>query len=208
MVRLSSYIYCPCSHFISSIFLFTERIGVVRTHSAREPRETHVAQQKHQSAGLGVRGLARQLLRQRRRRPYRHHWGRRRGGRRRRRHERRRPAADLQAQRHTRRGSYALLLRSYCSSVPFRNSVHNRGTIWATCTRTRTSLSIRAAVQDTDSASSANRQKTSSNPRVYLDIRIGDKYAGRITIELRADVVPKTAGVLTVVLCNSFEASN
>jgi len=28
---------------------------------------------------------------------------------------------------------------------------------------------------------------------VYLDIAIGGEYAGRVEIELRADVVPKTA---------------
>jgi cyclophilin family peptidyl-prolyl cis-trans isomerase len=31
------------------------------------------------------------------------------------------------------------------------------------------------------------------NPRCYMDISIGDKPAGRVVIELRADVVPKTA---------------
>ena len=31
------------------------------------------------------------------------------------------------------------------------------------------------------------------NPRCFLDVTIGDKPAGRIIIELRADVVPKTA---------------
>jgi hypothetical protein len=34
----------------------------------------------------------------------------------------------------------------------------------------------------------------SSNPKVFFDITIGGKDAGRITMELRADVVPKTAG--------------
>jgi peptidylprolyl isomerase len=34
---------------------------------------------------------------------------------------------------------------------------------------------------------------TSTNPKVYFDISIGGTDAGRITMELRADVVPKTA---------------
>lgn len=36
-------------------------------------------------------------------------------------------------------------------------------------------------------------KKYKSNPRVYFDIKIGKKEAGRIIIELRADVVPMTA---------------
>jgi len=32
-----------------------------------------------------------------------------------------------------------------------------------------------------------------SNPKVFFDITIGDKDAGRIVMEVRADVVPKTA---------------
>ncbi len=36
-------------------------------------------------------------------------------------------------------------------------------------------------------------KKFKSNPRVYMDIRIGKREVGRIIIELRADVVPMTA---------------
>ena len=36
-------------------------------------------------------------------------------------------------------------------------------------------------------------KKFKSNPRVYMDIRVGKKDVGRIIIELRADVVPMTA---------------
>ncbi|XP_059802725.1 peptidyl-prolyl cis-trans isomerase-like isoform X2 [Hypanus sabinus] len=32
-----------------------------------------------------------------------------------------------------------------------------------------------------------------ANPRVYMDVSVGKKALGRIVMELRADVVPKTA---------------
>ena len=33
-----------------------------------------------------------------------------------------------------------------------------------------------------------------TNPKVFMAIQIGNKQAGRVIIELRADVVPRTAG--------------
>ena len=38
-----------------------------------------------------------------------------------------------------------------------------------------------------------DKEKKKMNPKVFFDIKIGDKKAGRIVMELRADVVPKTA---------------
>ena len=37
------------------------------------------------------------------------------------------------------------------------------------------------------------KKKTNQNPRVYFDVQIGNKKSGRIIMELRADIVPKTA---------------
>ena len=45
----------------------------------------------------------------------------------------------------------------------------------------------------TPSVESMVAKKFKSNPRVYMEIKIGNRDAGRIVIELRADVVPMTA---------------
>ncbi|XP_059166979.1 uncharacterized protein LOC131949207 [Physella acuta] len=44
-----------------------------------------------------------------------------------------------------------------------------------------------------ETSSPAKKSKSSGNPQVFMDIKIGSKDVGRIIIELRADVVPKTA---------------
>ena len=40
------------------------------------------------------------------------------------------------------------------------------------------------------------------NPQVYMDIKIGNKPAGRLRFLLRADIVPMTAGVY--VRCQAY----
>nr|DAZ86630.1 TPA_inf: venom-related protein PPI [Conus judaeus] len=42
-------------------------------------------------------------------------------------------------------------------------------------------------------ASAAKRSRPAGNPQVYMDIKIGSRGVGRLVMELRADVVPKTA---------------
>lgn len=42
-------------------------------------------------------------------------------------------------------------------------------------------------------------KKKKGNPQVYFDIKIGKTLAGRIVMQLRADVVPKTVEVSHVV---------
>lgn len=43
------------------------------------------------------------------------------------------------------------------------------------------------------------KMATTENPKVYFEIAIGTrKVEGRIEIELRADVVPRTAGLLNI----------
>jgi hypothetical protein len=47
----------------------------------------------------------------------------------------------------------------------------------------------------------------SGNPVVFFDISIGGSLKGRVEMELRADVVPKTAEVGTVVTPDDFDFS-
>jgi cyclophilin family peptidyl-prolyl cis-trans isomerase len=68
---------------------------------------------------------------------------------------------------------------------------------------TRSSLSRRRAIltmavsvlalSHPDFGGSPVAAADTKNPRCFMDISIGDKPAGRVVIELRADVVPKTA---------------
>lgn len=44
-----------------------------------------------------------------------------------------------------------------------------------------------------ESASAAKKSK-GGNPQVFMDIKFDGRDLGRIVIELRADVVPRTAG--------------
>jgi peptidyl-prolyl isomerase E (cyclophilin E) len=54
-------------------------------------------------------------------------------------------------------------------------------------------LEKQAKVQKVTITESLPAKKVKTNPRVYMDIRIGKREAGRVIIELRADVVPMTA---------------
>jgi len=54
-------------------------------------------------------------------------------------------------------------------------------------------LPIPQITQDNSATLAAHPTDNQENPIVFLDINVGDEYAGRIVIELFANVVPKTA---------------
>jgi len=49
------------------------------------------------------------------------------------------------------------------------------------------------ASADNENTTEPPAKKTRQNPKCFFDLSIGDQYAGRIVVELRADVVPMTA---------------
>ncbi len=51
----------------------------------------------------------------------------------------------------------------------------------------------KASDEEADSEDGKKDEASTSNPKVFFDIDIGDENAGRIVMELRADVTPKTA---------------
>ncbi|XP_072045736.1 peptidyl-prolyl cis-trans isomerase E-like [Amphiura filiformis] len=53
--------------------------------------------------------------------------------------------------------------------------------------------SNKRSAEDTDESSAPAAKRAKANPQVYFDIKIGGKDCGRITGQLRADVVPMTA---------------
>ena len=56
-----------------------------------------------------------------------------------------------------------------------------------------------------ETESAPKRQRGGPNPMVFMDITIGGRGAGRIEIELRADVVPRTAGIVLIDVCVFLE---
>ncbi|KAJ1671351.1 hypothetical protein EV182_007682, partial [Spiromyces aspiralis] len=56
-------------------------------------------------------------------------------------------------------------------------------------------LEKHAAIGDAASSekTGSGNEAKSSNPRVYIELEVDGRAAGRIEMELRADVVPKTA---------------
>ncbi|XP_033738283.1 peptidyl-prolyl cis-trans isomerase E-like [Pecten maximus] len=52
---------------------------------------------------------------------------------------------------------------------------------------------VKRAAEDTDVTTASAPKRSKGNPQVYLDIKVGNRSSGRVVIELRADIVPKTA---------------
>lgn len=57
----------------------------------------------------------------------------------------------------------------------------------------RSTLAFRPTFAGAATSRLATRAMSSKNPQVFFDLDIGGKPAGRVTFELYADVVPKTA---------------
>lgn len=74
---------------------------------------------------------------------------------------------------------------SYCCCVYSWGLGSERVQIW----------SVNLSLQDEPPA-----KKGRVNPQVYMDIKIGNKPAGRLRFLLRADIVPMTAGVYVCML--------
>ena len=68
------------------------------------------------------------------------------------------------------------------------------------------SVDSEASEGKTDGERDAKKPKLEikSNPRVFMDIEIGGRPSGRMTFQLRADIVPRTVGLDLVLFLSSF----